>query len=172
LLAIVGLVWLSLLTDTWRPTHVLLLAAVVILPAVMGIASFISDLIAPRYSWNPHPAYYALSDAAFGGLSFVPHAALSNAYPNLETAWSGSIAVYRISAYNRSLYSGSQRALCIFNKPEPPGGLLWQILGYLATGLAWWFAAVVSLDMVRRPQKYLSWRPWRKRPQASGTGTP
>lgn len=162
LLAIVGLFLLSMLTDTWRPAHVLLLIVVLVLPAVMGLAGLIADVSQPRYTWNSRAAFSTATVTAYGKAAILPHSVLANAYPNLETAWEGNISMYRMSVYQRRLFYGAQRSVLIFNKPQTEAGIYWLILGYLVSGAVWWFAALISLDMVRRPQKYISWRPWRK----------
>ena len=162
LLAIIGLFLLSMLTDTWRLTHVLLLIVLLLIPAVMGIAGLVADVSQPRYTWNQSAPFTAATETAYGTAAILPHSVLANVYPNLETAWEGNVDAYQLSAYNRRLFFGAQRAILIYSKPQTKAGVCWLVLGYLVSGAVWWFAAFVGLDMVRRPQKYLSWRPWRR----------
>jgi hypothetical protein len=162
LLVIAGLLLLSMLTDTWRLAHVLLMIVVLILPAAMGLVGLIADLSQPRYTWNPSPAFSTATAIAYGKAAILPHSVLANAYPNLEIAWEGNITMYRMSAYQRRLFYGARRAIFIYNQPQTEAGTFWLIVGYLVSGVVWWFTALISLDMVRRPQKYLSWQPWRR----------
>jgi hypothetical protein len=171
LVLILGLLLLSMLTDVWRPTHVVLLLVVILLPAVMGTAGFVSNVLSPGYfSYRYYRGLDTAGEIAYNNGTILPHLILVDVFPNLETAWSGEIHDYVVPETRRPLFPEGQRALIIYNQPQLPSALALLTFGYLLCGVALWLTALVSLDMVRRPQKYLSWRPWRRRPGAFGAG--